>query len=158
MVEKYTLKNPIIKPWGFEFEYFDNSLVSVWVLQLGTLHKSGYVLGSSRTSLHMHSTKCTSVICIDGVLDVVYLSGSKRLYPSEHCTIPPTRFHRLQAYIGKCVAIEIETPSNRDDIIRLEDDHGRQGKGYDWDLTRLFNPSLVNFKLSNNALFYKEKQ
>ena len=153
----HNIHNPIFKPWGFEYEFLDESGVSAWILQLGIAHKSGYVNGSSRTSMHMHSSKLTTVVCLDGIVDIVLVTDSVRLSPGMSISILPTKFHRLQSYLGHAVVLEVESPSQRNDIFRIKDDHGRINDGYMWDVNTTISASLYGHQLTDGNLSIQNK-
>ena len=57
-------------------------------------------------------------------------------------------FHRIKAKKSDLFALEIETPSLRSDLIRLQDNYGRRNKGYEnIDKTRQINEKDVTFKI-----------
>ena len=52
-------------------------------------------------------------------------SASRSWGPGEHRRVPTGRVHRYEA-IERCELIEVSTPE-LDDVVRLEDDFGREG-------------------------------
>tara|TARA_B100000242_G_scaffold193530_1_gene139536 strand:+ start:598 stop:1350 length:753 start_codon:yes stop_codon:yes gene_type:complete len=139
------------KPWGFEFELYDNKLVSIWCVSIGQEHKSGYLLDSSSTSFHMHTAKTAKVVVLDGAVKLSKSDESKILNKSKPYVLPPRTPHKLNAYHGNCILIEIESPSNRSDIIRLSDSYGRSKNKYSWDI--LDSKKIESWK---SELRYKE--
>ena len=123
----------VTKPWGFEFEFFDNDDISVWILVIGREHKSGYLTEDNSTSFHMHSKKTTNILCLHGAIEIKTQNLSTIIRRGEIQSITPRVFHQLSAHLANSIAIEIETPSDRSDIIRLEDQYGRKGTGYSWE-------------------------
>ena len=123
----------VTKPWGFEFEFYDNANISAWILVIGREHKSGYLTEANSTSFHMHSKKTTHILCLQGALEIKTQHLRTIIRKGEIQSINPRVFHQISAHLANSIAIEIETPSNRSDIIRLEDQYGRQGTGYSWE-------------------------
>ena len=73
-------------------------------------------------------------------------------------TVLPTIPHRLEAYITSSIVIEIETPSNRNDITRFRDDHGRVEKGYGWSVSNTLKAEEYGFKsMQDGSLLIREK-
>ncbi|WP_186587262.1 hypothetical protein [Synechococcus sp. A15-28] len=140
------------KPWGYEFEYFENTDVSIWVLCMGYMHKSGYLMDDSKTSFHMHEHKSSTVLCIDGAIMVETFSGANILRPFESTKVSSKEFHRVSSYLNYGIALEIESPNDRNDIARLFDSHGRVNKGYDWNHSDLSDLSILKSEVdfSNN--------
>lgn len=126
------------KPWGHEFLIRQNSRVGVWFLHLAA---------GERTSLHSHPKKKTGLIVLSGVAEVSFLNGKNILRPGDKINIRNGVFHSTRAVDGPLEMIEVETPNDKSDIIRLEDAYGRSGEPYEgsdhyvekkehWDLCR----------------------
>ena len=149
-------KTTVRKPWGYEFSIFDDHDISIWLLQIGFPHKSGYLLEKSRTSMHLHLFKTATVICVHGSVDVVTTHSTVKLRPGDYYSIPPLTFHRLEACETYTLLVELETPSNRDDIIRLRDDYGRENQGYDWNKVPSSEVIDPNLYISNDCVRFRE--
>lgn len=109
----------IIKPWGNEYELFSNENVSLWHLTI----KPGQC-----TSLHSHPNKKTGLLVLEGAVELSFLNSKNKLLPSEKIMIRPGVFHRSTNRLSTNLELlEIETPVNKEDIIRLTDDYGRSG-------------------------------
>ena len=137
----------IQKPWGSEYVIFKNDKLSITFLDIKYLEK---------TSLHCHPTKKTGLIVISGSAEITL-----GFYNSETFTAPaktmirPGFFHSTQAISKKGVKmLEIETPSNKDDIVRFMDNYGREGKKYIADSKKTKIKNKVIFK---NPEFGKTK-
>ena len=134
----------IKKPWGFEFEFFDNTNISIWVVCIGQEHKSGYLLENHSTSYHMHTTKEALVLPLLGCVKVTTPLQTTIIQPGQFTTLRPRTPHRLSPYLGFSILFEIEIPSNRNDIIRLADTYGRTNNTYSWDLDN--EPEALRWK------------
>lgn len=122
------------KPWGFEFEFYDNNFISIWCVSIGQEHKSGYLLDTCSTSYHMHTTKTAKVFVLDGAVHILDNGKSTILKRSIPYVLPPRTPHKLDAYHGNAILLEVELPSKRSDIIRLADSYGRSKDIYSWDI------------------------
>lgn len=114
----------VTKPWGFEREIHRAGMVSIWRLWLNA---------GCETSLHCHVYKRTELVVERGVVVLETLSGHHVLHGGEAANIAPGVFHRSKSVCG-AVLIEIETPPNKNDIVRYQDKYGREGRPYQPDL------------------------
>ena len=109
------------KPWGHEL---------IWA---ETDHYVGKILvieAGRRLSLQRHRIKDESIYVASGRLrlsleDDAGAVGIEEIGPGEYRRVPPGRIHRYEA-IERCELIEVSTPE-LDDVVRLEDDFGREG-------------------------------
>lgn len=151
------------KPWGEEYLLFENKNCAIWVLYIKYMHN---------TSMHCHINKKTSLICIDGQVSCNTLSTNNILNPLDALILEKTVFHQTNSITKKgSFILEIETPVNKFDLVRINDEYGRRGKDYEnkkfykniKDLT--FNmknksKSINNCKIEiiiNNEYFNKDK-
>ena len=85
--------------------------------------------------MHMHKQKKASVIVVDGKLTIHFLNNQQTLHSGGRSVLRPGLFHRL-AVDEKCshpaIILEVENNSDRNDIIRLQDNYGRTFKKYEW--------------------------
>lgn len=111
------------KPWGYEYLWFQNTAVAVWMLHLAS---------GRATSLHCHARKRTSLIVIKGRVECSTFEGRHLLGAGEAIVLEPCVFHstRSQSPDGALV-MEVETPPLKGDLLRYRDDFGREGKGYE---------------------------
>ncbi len=144
----------INKPWGFEFELFDNESISIWCVSIGQEHKSGYLLDEYSTSFHMHTSKIAKVFVLDGAVELVQNNSSIILNESISHILPPRTPHKLNAYHGNAILLEVELPSNRSDIIRLQDSYGRSENLYSWDIIESKNLESWKSVLRNKKTPY----
>ena len=109
------------KPWGHEL---------IWA---HTEHYVGKVLvieAGRRLSLQKHEVKDESILVREGRLKLT-LEGDdgvvrdEILGPGDHRRVATGRIHRYEA-IERCEVIEVST-TELDDVVRLEDDFGREG-------------------------------
>ncbi|HEX2469520.1 MAG TPA: hypothetical protein VHK05_02930 [Candidatus Limnocylindrales bacterium] len=109
------------KPWGHEliWAHTDRYVGKVLVIETG-----------KRLSLQRHEIKDESILVRSGMLRL-YLEDedgvvrTHDLAAGEAMRIAPGRVHRFEA-LERCELIEVSTPE-LDDVIRLEDDYGREG-------------------------------
>lgn len=109
------------KPWGHEliWAHTDRYVGKVIVIEAG-----------KRLSLQRHAVKDESIYVISGHLrltleDEDRAIGVVELEAGDHRHVPTGRIHRFEA-VEHTVLMEISTPE-LDDVIRLEDDFGREG-------------------------------
>jgi len=109
------------KPWGHEliWSHTDRYVGKILVIETG-----------KRLSLQRHEIKDESILVLSGRLELTLedADGSlvvEELGPGAYRRVQTGRIHRYAA-IERCELIEVSTPE-LDDVVRLEDDFGRQG-------------------------------
>ena len=119
-------ENVIVKkPWGFEYLVYENDNVGVWYLNIEY---------GKQTSLHAHPNKKTGLIILSGVAEVSFLNRSTVLTSPGKTMIRHGVFHSTKAISKQGLEVlEIETPKDKTDLIRLEDNYGRAGEPYEDD-------------------------
>lgn len=111
------------KPWGFEYLLFENSACAIWILKIEYMHN---------TSMHCHINKNTSLVCIDGQISSNTLVKNHILNPLDALFIPQKVFHQTNAIsLDGAYVLEIESPVNKFDLVRINDNYGRRGKDYE---------------------------
>ena len=111
------------KPWGHEYLFFSSPEVSVWILKIFKNHK---------TSMHCHTNKKTSLILVEGTANLYSLNGKIKIESGNVVAIDKGAFHRTSAEFDQDITvIEIETPTNKYDIVRYKDDYQRSSSGYE---------------------------
>lgn len=111
------------KPWGHEYLCYQNEVLAIWFL---------HIENGQRTSLHCHPNKHSGYVVLQGLAELNFLRGTMRLKGLEKVHIFRSRFHSTQALSeGGAFILEIETPEDKHDLVRLEDAYGRQGKSYE---------------------------
>lgn len=132
------MENVIVKKaWGEEFALMSNDSMAIWHLSINA---------GERTSFHSHPNKRTSLIVLSGIAEVSFMNGKHRLISGDKINIRNGVFHRTQAICGDLKLIEVETPNNKLDLVRLEDDYGRSGQPYeslDNFQPNLFKPDFI---------------
>ncbi len=109
------------KPWGYEL---------IWALTDRYCGKILVVDAGRRLSLQRHVVKDESILVVSGRLRLTLedAGGTVReeeLGPGDHRRVEAGRVHRYEA-IDRCQIVEVSTPE-LDDVVRLEDDYGREG-------------------------------
>ncbi len=113
----------VTKPWGYEYLWYQNASVAVWMLYL----KPGHA-----TSLHCHLRKRTSLIVVAGQVVCSTLENRNKLASLDAMVLEPCVFHTTEAISDDGVfVIEVETPPLKGDLVRLKDRFGRAGTGYE---------------------------
>jgi len=113
----------VSKPWGSEYLIFENEFCAIWILDINYMEN---------TSMHCHPQKETSLVCIDGEVSCNTLNQSYKLKALDGIRFSKKVFHQTQSISkkGSCI-LEIETPVNKFDLVRINDTYGRQGKEYE---------------------------
>jgi mannose-6-phosphate isomerase len=109
------------KPWGHE---------EIWAVTDRYVGKVLVIEAGKRLSLQKHEVKDESILVVSGRLrlhleDDAGTVQVLELGPDEHRHVPTGRIHRYEA-IERTELIEVSTPE-LDDVVRLEDDFGREG-------------------------------
>ena len=109
------------KPWGHEL---------IWAVTDRYVGKILVIEAGSRLSLQRHLVKDESILVTAGRLKL-YLEDDdgtiqvEELVAGDHRHVATGRIHRYEA-IERTELMEVSTPE-LDDVIRLEDDFGREG-------------------------------
>jgi mannose-6-phosphate isomerase len=109
------------KPWGYEL---------IWAQTDRYVGKILVIEAGRRLSLQKHLVKDESILIREGRLRLT-LEGDdgvvrdEVLGPGDHRRVATGRVHRYEA-IERCEVIEVST-TELDDVVRLEDDFGREG-------------------------------
>jgi len=131
------------KPWGYEYVVYRNSNnLSVTLLSIDY---------NKKTSLHCHPKKKSGFILVSGKAlfqlglwkkrSEVHSSPSKRM-------IARGLFHSIKSLSKNgLLALEFETPVNKNDLVRFKDDYGRQQKSYEGKkFTKNIGSKFIKFK------------
>lgn len=111
------------KPWGYEYLMFQNNTAAAWVLHLNH---------NQSTSMHCHPNKKTSLIVLSGTVTCSTLEGWLRLTAGDAVIIEDGVFHTTKALSSMGVLlVEVESPPNKKDLVRLKDAYGREKDGYE---------------------------
>lgn len=133
----FDYKNVMVnKPWGYEYLWFENQQVAIWFLR---------VTKGNSTSLHCHAKKRTSLIVLDGRVQVTTLDDKYQLDTLDTVVLEPCVFHSSMAVSEEGAFImEIETPPMKGDLVRMHDAYGRQNSGYE--KTSEYSKELGNYE------------
>jgi len=121
-LENSSLDDAVGKPWGRECRIFADNFFDVWYLRIEA---------GERTSLHAHVKKVTHLLCLSGEGVVTSLNGEKRLSAGGLVTVAAGAFHSTSATNGPLTLVEIETPRNKLDLVRLDDAYRRDTTHYE---------------------------
>ncbi len=134
----------VIKPWGSEYIFYSNKVLSAWLLEMNYLKK---------TSLHCHPKKKTGLILVDGKVQVDIGFYEKIILKAPaKIMIRPGLFHATQCLSKKgCTIIELETPVDKNDLVRFKDNYGRSQKPYEG--KKYMNPLPQNKKVFKKIKF-----
>lgn len=115
------LPRRVDKPWGGEL---------IWAWTDRYVGKILTINAGKRLSLQYHEAKDEWIHVIDGRLRLALEDDAgeieiRELGPGESAHVQVGRRHRYEA-IETCRLIEVSTPE-LDDVIRIEDDYGREG-------------------------------
>jgi mannose-6-phosphate isomerase len=109
------------KPWGHEliWAHTDHYVGKILVIEAGR-----------RLSLQRHEIKDETILVMSGRLRLFLedddgVVHASELGPGEFRRVKTGRIHRYEA-VERCEIIEVSTPE-LDDVVRLEDDFGREG-------------------------------
>jgi mannose-6-phosphate isomerase-like protein (cupin superfamily) len=116
-----TASRRVDKPWGHEL---------IWAHTDAYVGKILVIEAGKRLSLQKHAVKDESILVSSGRLrlwleDDDGVVRTHELGPGESRHVPTGRIHRYEA-IERTELLEVSTPE-LDDVIRLEDDYGREG-------------------------------
>jgi mannose-6-phosphate isomerase-like protein (cupin superfamily) len=117
------LSEMIIKPWGCEYRAYADDFIDVWHLNIDPGHA---------TSMHAHPRKVTYLICLAGMGTTHRLGGRVEVRPGSIVRIGKGVFHSTESTgVEPLTLIEVETPRNKFDLVRLRDGYQRAGVGYE---------------------------
>ena len=105
------------KPWGYE---------EIWGSVPGKyLGKTLHINMRNRLSLQFHQEKEETIYVASGILELKLEEVTKIMTPGSTCHIPPGTVQRFCAGRECVTLIEVST-IHLDDVVRLEDDFGRE--------------------------------
>lgn len=108
------------KPWGYELRFVRTERYAGKLL---------FIKAGAQLSLQYHERKDEAFFVQHGTLELVLGRGGEqrveRLSAGEGRRITPRTVHRFRA-VSDCLLFEVSTPE-LDDVVRLEDDYGREG-------------------------------
>ena len=109
------------KPWGHEL---------IWAQTDRYVGKVLVIEAGKRLSLQRHEVKDEAIYVLSGRLRLLLEDDSgvvktEELGPGDHRRVATGRIHRYEA-IERVELMEVSTPE-LEDVVRLEDDYGREG-------------------------------
>ena len=108
------------KPWGHEL---------IWAETPRYVGKVLHIAAGQRLSRQYHRRKDETFLVQSGEMDLEIGDGADRrtlrMRPQDAFHCPPGTIHRMIAVTDVDV-VEVSTPE-LDDVVRLEDDYGREG-------------------------------
>lgn len=133
----------VFKPWGYEYVVYRNANhLSVTLLNINY---------NKTTSLHCHPLKKSGFILLGG--EALFQLGLRKKNTELHSS-PSKRmiarglFHSIKS-ISKngLLALEFETPVNKNDLVRFKDSYGREKKSYEGKkFTKAIESKFIKFK------------
>ena len=113
----------VIKPWGYEYLAYQNNEVGLWILHITPNHS---------TSMHCHTKKTTGLIVLDGQIQISFIGDNTTLNKLDKRMIRRGLFHSSKSISDfETILLEIETPNNKSDLVRLTDNYGRKLTPYE---------------------------
>lgn len=117
------LDNVVVKkPWGYEYLCYKNKNLAIWFL---------HIEKEKSTSLHCHPKKHTSLIVLNGEVNITFMRSSTYVKALDKIGIFRSRFHSTCAITDETFILEVETPEDKHDLVRLKDSYGRENIGYE---------------------------
>lgn len=108
------------KPWGYEL---------IWGHTDKYVGKVIHITAGTKLSLQYHEVKDETIFVQSGEMDLVLVEDGEtktiRMKPGDYRHLPTGTVHRMIA-VTDCDVFEVSTPE-LDDVVRLEDDFGREG-------------------------------
>ncbi len=118
----------VTKPWGYEYLVYENEDVALWFLHINQ---------GEQTSMHCHPKKTTGLILLNGEAELSFLADKRNLKSLDKVMIRRGLFHQTKALSeGGIDLFEIETPNDKNDLVRLKDNYGRENKPYETEVTQ----------------------
>lgn len=119
-----------LKPWGREIWFAQTDKYAGKILEV----KAGH-----RYSLQYHEKKSETQYVYSGKVKFTYGTDKENLQdkilnPGDKIDITPYTIHRLEA-LEDSEIFEVSTP-DLSDVVKLDDDYGRSGKGNNEELDR----------------------
>lgn len=123
------------KPWGYEYLAYENEHVGIWILHINK---------DESTSMHCHPLKDTGLIVLSGEVDISFLNSTHRKIGLQKTMIRKGLFHSSRAINDDVIILEIESPKDKQDLIRLYDNYGRRFQPYETNRNEGYELDLSN--------------
>lgn len=140
------------KPWGKEHCIYECQNLAIWHLTISPQKK---------TSLHCHPNKKTALILLNNKAKINLIERSFELAGLSKIMLRQGMFHQTENISDECInLVEVETPNNKFDLVRIEDDYGRKNQAFEscnsWeDKTELEKNLVPNEPRKINGLNFK---
>ena len=155
--ENYYDNKVINKPWGHEYVvYRVKKNLSVTFLNINP---------GKTTSLHCHTKKKTGFIVLDGKARIqlgLWKSEQKDFNAPSKLMIRTGLFHSIKCVSKRpLLALEFESPCEKNDLVRFDDPYGRslkpyeQGKKYEKKITKTLKLEIPKGKKTQKIKFKK---
>jgi mannose-6-phosphate isomerase-like protein (cupin superfamily) len=137
------MNNVIIKkPWGYEYLAYHTPEVGVWILHINPYQS---------TSMHCHTEKTTGLIVLDGKISLSFLGDEIELNKLDKRMIRRGLFHSSKSISSnQTILLEIETPNNKEDLVRLKDEYGRKLQPYETESSEPEEKTIIKFDEPEN--------
>lgn len=110
------------KPWGFEYQLLRDKYFDIWELSIDS---------QTSTSFHFHSRKDVLVLILQGTVTLSTTGQDLHLGPGKFILLKKGVCHQLKNETASTARIlEIESPPDRNDLTRIEDNYGRENLPY----------------------------
>jgi mannose-6-phosphate isomerase-like protein (cupin superfamily) len=117
------LEGIISKPWGHEYRVYADILYDVWKLSIAP---------GECTSTHCHPRKETALLCLAGEGRVQRLGREYDISEGDVVMLRKGVFHATENVgASPLELVEVETPRNKLDLVRVRDRYGRAGTRYE---------------------------
>ena len=127
-MKRISYSNVVVKkPWGQEYVCLSNKKkLCITLVEINP---------NQKTSLHSHPIKKTGFVILSGKAQVQIGLHQKNKFiykPKSILVLRPGLFHSIKS-IGnkKLLALEVESPVDKNDLVRVKDDYGRKNKSYE---------------------------
>ena len=128
------LDQVIDKPWGHEYRVYADHFFDIWKLRIRPGHS---------TSLHCHPRKETVLVCLNGKAEIHFLNHLIEVAAPNYICIDRGVFHSTTNVGGDDLdLIEIETPRNKLDLVRMRDHYGRAREKYERETSSIEVPTV----------------
>lgn len=123
-IDTFNYKGLVVnKPWGYEYLLYETPNVAAWILRINQGHS---------TSMHCHPKKTSAIIVLSGSVICANLEGWIERRAGECLIIDEAVFHSTRPTSeGGALVMELESPPNKTDLIRLADEYNREALGYE---------------------------
>ena len=130
------------KPWGEEYCAYKEDDISLWVLTINP---------DKKTSLHCHPKKKTGLIVLNGIAQINLIERHFQICGPSKINLRNSIFHQTHN-VGKepMFVLEVETPNDKFDLVRIDDDYGRENTEFEND-TKWVDLPKENFQIPLNG-------